>query len=147
MNYISLDTILSRGEKISPRVLYSLMHPLVERLIEMRELNKEKEKGKLNEQSILFSADFKDIVVTSSSQQESENVRDWGQIILKVTKQIGYEDKRLVKLATNCVDGKITTFEELHLQLERRVNHSIYKLLLALIIMGLIAMAILHFLF
>jgi hypothetical protein len=117
------------------------MHPLVERLMEESEL----EKGKLSEQSILFTDDYNEFKITSASENEEENVKAWGEIILKVSKQLGYKDKRLVKLATSCVEGEITTLTDLHLQLERRVNHSIYIILLAIIIFGLALMAINHF--
>ena len=146
MDSVTLNDILSRGEKLSPRVLYLLMHPLVELLMAWRE-NEEHENERLNEDSIVFSSDFNEIAVTSASDDESVNLQDWGRILSKVLQHISYHDKRLEKIASSCVNGKITSLDELHLQLERRVNHSIYKIIIAVIFIGLLLMAILKYIF
>lgn len=146
MNYISLETILSRGEKVSPRVLYKLLHPLVEQLIEMRDSGNVSNNGQLTTKSIIFSPDYKNVEVFSVSANEQKNIKDWGDIILKVISQVGYNDKRLNMIAGDCITGKIDSLEELHLQLERRINRSIYKLIIAIVLLGLAIMAIINFL-
>ena len=146
MDSVTLNEILSRGEKLSPRVLYLLMHPLVELLMAWRE-NEEYKNGRLSEDSIVFSADFNEIAVTSASNDESVNLQDWGRILSKVLQHISYRDKRLEKIASSCVNGKIISLDELHLQLERRVNRSIYKIIIAVIFIGLLLMAILKYIF
>ena len=146
MNYISLETILSRGEKVSPRVLYKLLHPLVEQLIEIRDSDNISKNGQLTPKSIIFTSDYKKIEVFSASINEQNNIKDWGDIILKVISQVGYNDKRLNMIAGDCITGKIDSLEELHLQLERRINSSIYKLIIAIVLLGLTIMAIINFL-
>ena len=146
MNYISLETILSRGEKVSPRVLYKLLHPLVEQLIEIRDSDNISKNGQLTSKSIIFTSDYKNIEVFSASVNEQKNIKDWGDIILKVISQVGYNDKRLNMIAGDCITGKIDSLEELHLQLERRINRSIYKLIIAIVLLGLAIMAIINFL-
>ena len=146
MNYISLETILSRGEKVSPRVLYKLLHPLVEQLIEIRDSDNISKNGQLTPKSIIFTSDYKKIEVFSASINEQKNIKDWGDIILKVISQVGYNDKRLNMIAGDCITGKIDSLEELHLQLERRINRSIYKLIIAIVLLGLAIMAIINFL-
>ncbi len=146
MNYISLETILSRGEKVSPRVLYKLLHPLVEQLIEIRDSDNISKNGQLTPKSIIFTSDYKKIEVFSASANEQKNIKDWGDIILKVISQVGYNDKRLNMIAGDCITGKIDSLEELHLQLERRINRSIYKLIIAIVLLGLAIMAIINFL-
>ncbi len=146
MNYISLETILSRGETFSPRVLYKLLHPLVEQLIEMRDSGNVSNNGQLTTKSIIFSPDYKNVEVFSVSANEQKNIKDWGDIILKVISQVGYNDKRLNMIAGDCITGKIDSLEELHLQLERRINRSIYKLIIAIVLLGLAIMAIINFL-
>ena len=146
MNYISLETILSRGEKVSPRVLYKLLHPLVEQLIEIRNSDNISKNGQLTSKSIIFTSDYKNIEVFSASVNEQKNIKDWGDIILKVISQVGYNDKRLNMIAGDCITGKIDSLEELHLQLERRINRSIYKLIIAIVLLGLAIMAIINFL-
>ena len=146
MNYISLETILSRGEKVSPRVLYKLLHPLVEQLIEIRDSDNISKNGQLTPKSIIFTSDYKKIEVFSASINEQNNIKDWGDIILKVISQVGYNDKRLNMIAGDCITGKIDSLEELHLQLERRINRSIYKLIIAIVLLGLAIMAIINFL-
>ena len=146
MNYISLETILSRGEKVSPRVLYKLLHPLVEQLIEIRDSDNISNNGQLTTKSIIFSPDYKNVEVFSVSANEQKNIKDWGDIILKVISQVGYNDKRLNMIAGDCITGKIDSLEELHLQLERRINRSIYKLIIAIVLLGLAIMAIINFL-
>ena len=146
MNYISLETILSRGEKVSPRVLYKLLHPLVEQLIEIRDSDNISKNGQLTPKSIIFTSDYKKIEVFSASANEQKNIKDWGDIILKVISQVGYNDKRLKIIAGDCMAGNIDSLEELHLQLERRINRSIYKLIIAIVVLGLAIMAIMHFL-
>lgn len=146
MNYISLETILSRGEKVSPRVLYKLLHPLVEQLIEIRDSDNILKNGQLTPKSIIFTSDYKKIEVFSASANEQKNIKDWGDIILKVISQVGYNDKRLNMIAGDCITGKIDSLEELHLQLERRINRSIYKLIIAIVLLGLAIMAIINFL-
>ena len=146
MNYISLETILSRGEKVSPRVLYKLLHPLVEQLIEIRDSDNISKNGQLTPKSIIFTSDYKKIEVFSASANEQKNIKDWGDIILKVISQVGHNDKRLNMIAGDCITGKIDSLEELHLQLERRINRSIYKLIIAIVLLGLATMAIINFL-
>ena len=146
MNNISLETILSRGEKVSPRVLYKLLHPLVEQLIEIRNSDNISKNGQLTPKSIIFTSDYKKIEVFSASANEQKNIKDWGDIILKVISQVGYNDKRLNMIAGDCITGKIDSLEELHLQLERRINRSIYKLIIAIVLLGLAIMAIINFL-
>ena len=146
MNYISLETILSRGEKVSPRVLYKLLHPLIEQLIEIRDSDNILKNGQLTSKSIIFTSDYKNIEVFSASVNEQKNIKDWGDIILKVISQVGYNDKRLNMIASDCITGKIDSLEELHLQLERRINRSIYKLIIAIVLLGLAIMAIINFL-
>ena len=146
MNNISLETILSRGEKVSPRVLYKLLHPLIEQLIEIRNSDNISKNGQLTPKSIIFTSDYKKIEVFSASANEQKNIKDWGDIILKVISQVGYNDKRLNMIAGDCITGKIDSLEELHLQLERRINRSIYKLIIAIVLLGLAIMAIINFL-
>lgn len=146
MNYVSLETILSRGEKVSPRVLYKLLHPLVEQLIEIRDSDNMSKNGQLTPKSIIFSSDYKNVEVFSASANEQKNIKDWGDIILKVINQVGYNDKRLNLIAGDCITGNIDSLEELHLQLERRINRSIYKLIIAIVLFGLAIMAIINFL-
>lgn len=146
MNYISLETILSRGEKVSPRVLYKLLHPLVEQLIEMRDSGDAMKNGQLTAKSIVFTPDYNSVEVFSASDNEQQNIKDWGDIIFKVIDRVGYNDKRLKIIAGDCMAGNIDSLEELHLQLERRINRSIYKLIIAIVLLGLAIMAIMHFL-
>lgn len=146
MNYISLETILSRGEKVSPRVLYKLLHPVVEQLIDVRDSGDATKTGRLTAKSIVFTPDFKSVEVFSASANEQQNVMDWGDIILKVVDRVGYTDKRLKIIAGDCMAGNIDSLEELHLALERRINRSIYKLIIGIVLIGLAIMAILHFL-
>lgn len=143
--FISLNDILARGEYSSSRVLYALMHPLVEHLIEMQN-DSETRDGALTIDSIYFSPNLKQIVVTSTSDNESENVRNWGIIISRVIGLLHHRDKRLLNIAARCSDGEIATLGELHLQLERRISYAIYHILLFIIILGLIVMGIIHFL-
>ena len=143
--FISLNDILARGEYSSSRVLYALMHPLVEHLIEMQN-DSETRDGALTIDSIYFSPNLKKIVVTSASDNESENVRNWGNLILIVLETVNHRDKMLRNIAARCSDGEIATLGELHLQLERRISYAIYHILLFIIILGLIVMGIIHFL-
>lgn len=142
---ISLNDILARGEYSSSRVLYALMHPLVEHLIEMQN-DSETRDGALTIDSIYFSPNLKKIFVTSASDNESENVRNWGNLILIVLEKVNHRDKMLRNIAARCSDGEIATLGELHLQLERRISYAIYHILLFIIILGLIVMGIIHFL-
>lgn len=142
---ISLNDILARGEYSSSRVLYALMHPLVEHLIEMQN-DSETRDGALTIDSIYFSPNLKKIFVTSASDNESENVRNWGNLILIVLETVNHRDKMLRNIAARCSDGEIATLGELHLQLERRISYAIYHILLFIIILGLIVMGIIHFL-
>lgn len=144
MDYISLETILSRGEIISPRVLYLLLHPLVECLMELRDNANVDEKWQLSTDSIVFSTDFKAIKVLKAGN-EVDNIINWGHIILTVVNRVGYNDRRLKAIATDCVEGNIGTLEELHLILERRVSRSIYYFLIFIVLMGLAIMAIMNF--
>lgn len=82
----------------------------------------------------------------SASTSEQLNIKDWGEIILQVIDHAGYTDKRLAALATSCVAGQVDSLEQLHLMLERRVNHSIYILLIIIVVAGLAIMAIMNFL-
>ena len=143
--FISLNDILARGEYSSSRVLYALMHPLVEHLIEMQN-DSETRDGALTIDSIYFSPNLKKIVVTSASDNESENVINWGNLILIVLETVNHRDKMLRNIAARCSDGEIATLGELHLQLERRISYAIYHILLFIIILGLIVMGIIHFL-
>ena len=143
--FISLNDILARGEYSSSRVLYALMHPLVEHLIEMQN-DSETRDGALTIDSIYFSPNLKKIVVTSASDNESENVINWGNLILIVLETVNHRDKMLRNIAARCSDGEIATLGELHLQLERRISYAIYYILLFIIILGLIVMGIIHFL-
>ncbi len=143
--FISLNDILARGEYSSSRVLYALMHPLVEHLIEMHN-DSETRDGALTIDYIYFSPNLKKIVVTSASDNESENVRNWGNLILIVLETVNHRDKMLRNIAARCSDGEIATLGELHLQLERRISYAIYHILLFIIILGLIVMGIIHFL-
>lgn len=143
--FISLNDILARGEYSSSRVLYALMHPLVEHLIEMQN-DSETRDGALTIDSIYFSPNLKKIFVTSASDNESENVRNWGNLILIVLEKVNHRDKMLRNIAARCSDGEIATLGELHLQLERRISYAIYHILLFIIILGLIVMGIIHFL-
>ncbi len=143
--FISLNDILARGEYSSSRVLYALMHPLVEHLIEMQN-DSETRDGALTIDSIYFSPNLKKIFVTSASDNESENVRNWGNLILIVLETVNHRDKMLRNIAARCSDGEIATLGELHLQLERRISYAIYHILLFIIILGLIVMGIIHFL-
>ena len=140
-----MNDILARGEYSSSRVLYALMHPLVEHLIEMQN-DSEKRQGALTIDSISFSPNLKQIFVTSASDNESENVRNWGNLILIVLEKVNHRDKMLRNIAARCSDGEIATLGELHLQLERRISYAIYHILLFIIILGLIVMGIIHFL-
>lgn len=142
---ISLNDILARGEYSSSRVLYALMHPLVEHLIEMQN-DSETRDGALTIDSIYFSPNLKKIFVTSASDNESENVRNWGNLILIVLETVNHRNKMLRNIAARCSDGEIATLGELHLQLERRISYAIYHILLFIIILGLIVMGIIHFL-
>lgn len=143
--FISLNDILARGEYSSSRVLYALMHPLVEHLIEMQN-DSDTRNGALTIYSIYFSPNLKQIFVTSASDNESENVRNWGNLILIVLETVNHRDKMLRNIAARCSDGEIATLGELHLQLERRISYAIYHILLFIIILGLIVMGIIHFL-
>lgn len=143
--FISLNDILARGEYSSSRVLYALMHPLVEHLIEMQN-DSEMRDGALTIDSIYFSPNLKQIVVTSASDNESENVRNWGNLILIVLEKVNHRDKMLRNIAARCSSGEIAKLGELHLQLERRISYAIYHILLFIIILGLIVMGIIHFL-
>lgn len=145
MELITLNTLLARGGKISPRVFYLLMHPLVEQLIEHEstsDLSKDDINSHLTADDIAFSPTLDQVVVMRSSDDEGDNVRQWGNIMLAALERVGYHDKRLQALATRCACGEVTTLSELHLLLERRVNRSIYKFLLIIIAVGLSIMAI-----
>ena len=122
-----------------------MMHPLVEFLIEVRDGGEVLGNGHLTQDDIFLSHDYKDFKVLNCSANEEENIKIWGHIILKITDSVGYDDKRLKIIGNECVDGKITSLEDLHLQLERRINSSIYKWLTFIILLGLATMAIIHF--
>lgn len=146
LELISLNEILTRGEYSSSRVLYALMHPLVEHLIEIQN-DSETRSGTLSIDSIKLSPDLKQISVTSASDSESENVKNWGIIIIRVLELLNHKDKIISNIADRCRDGEITTLGELHLQLERRISYAIYHILLFIIVLGLIIMGIIQFLF
>lgn len=145
MEFYTLNTLLARdGGKLPSRALYMLMHPLVEILMEWRDDGIELENVVLNEDTIAFSSDYKNIQVLAASSNEQENVAGWGKVWLNIINTTGSE-KSLEKIARQCVEGEITTLEELHLALERKVNRFIYKLLLVIILVGLAILAIMHF--
>ncbi len=123
------------------------MHPLVELLISSRDDDSDiiQENRHLNEESILFLQNYNDFKVLGISNDEGENIKDWGHVILKVADHLGYNDKRLKTIANDCINGEINSLEELHLQLERRINRPIYKWLIAVILLGLAIMAIMRF--
>lgn len=143
-NFIPLNDILTRGEYSSSRVLYALLHPLVEQLMTIQDSDYQ-ENGSLTIDSIYLSPNMKDVDVRSASASESKNVSDWGAIVLDVMKQINSNDKKLTKIANDCLTGEITTLSQLHLLLERRVSHAIYIILLIIIISGLALLAFSHF--
>lgn len=143
-NLIPLNDILTRGEYSSSRVLYALLHPLVEQLMTIQDSDHQ-ENGSLTIDSIYLSPNMKDVDVRSASASESKNVSDWGTIVLDVMKQINSNDKKLAKIANDCLTGEITTLSQLHLLLERRVSHAIYIILLIIIISGLALLAFSHF--
>lgn len=143
-NFIPLNDILTRGEYSSSRVLYALLHPLVEQLMTIQDSDHQ-ENGSLTIDSIYLSPNMKDVDVRSASASESKNVSDWGTIVLDVMKQINSNDKKLAKIANDCLTGEITTLSQLHLLLERRVSHAIYIILLIIIISGLALLAFSHF--
>lgn len=143
-NFIPLNDILTRGEYSSSRVFYALLHPLVEQLMTIQ-YSDHQENGSLTIDSIYLSPNMKEVDVRSASASESKNVSDWGAIVLDVMKQINSNDKKLAKIANDCLTGEITTLSQLHLLLERRVSHAIYIILLIIIISGLALLAFSHF--
>ena len=143
-NFIPLNDILTRGEYSSSRVLYALLHPLVEQLMSKTCDDDSQDNGTLTIDSIYLSPSMNEVDVRSASTSESRNVSDWGAIILDVMKQINSNDKKLAKIANDCLTGEITTLSQLHLMLERRVSHAIYIILLIIIISGLALLAFSH---
>lgn len=141
MELITLNEILARdGNKISPRALYMLMQPLVEAIIEWRDTSTPLAQGTLNEDTIAFSLGYKQVCVLAASSSEQENIASWGKVWLNIITTHGKE-KGLEKIARQCITGEISTLEELHLVLERRVNKFIYKLIIAIILACLAIMA------
>ena len=143
-NFIPLNDILTRGEYSSSRVLYALLHPLVEQLMAKSQDSENHGNGALTIDSIYLSPDMNEVDVRSASTSESKNVSDWGAIVLTVMKKINSNDKKLTKIANECLNGEITTLSQLHLMLERRVSHAIYIILLIIIISGLAILAFSH---
>ena len=145
MRYLTLETLLARGENsISPRALYLLQHPLVEELIAMRD--SDNLSGTLNESSVELSEDFKKVRVTSANSSESLNIESYGALLKKAIGHSKSKSKRLAEIAEQCCNGKIDSFEQVHLLLERMVSSTIYKIIIVIILAGLAIMAsIQHF--
>ncbi len=144
MELTSLNTITRDGNKIPSRVLYLLKQPLVEALIDWRDNNSHKNEETLNSDTIFFSKDLKNIYV-SASHDEQMNIKAWGELWLGLIDKMPHL-KYVRNLAKQCVNGEIISLEDLHLQLERMVSKTIYKLLLGIIIAGLALMAAIHYL-
>ena len=145
MELETLNTLLARdGGRLPARALYMLQQPLVETLIEWRDSDDKHQCGALSEETIAFAPQCKQMSLLAASSNEQENLVSWGKMWLNVITCTGSE-KSLKKIATQCSTGEITTLEELHLALERRVNRFIYKLLLVIIIAGLAVMAAVQF--
>ena len=141
MDYEDLSTILARGERsISPRALYGLQQPLVEVLIEWRDHGNTGRQ--LTERSIEISTDGRHIKLLDASGDEAQNIADYGNILLNALHHSTLSDKRLLRIATQCASGEVANLETLHLMLERMVSSTIYKLLLAIIITGIVLLAI-----
>lgn len=144
MEICTLNTLLARdGGKLPARALYMLMQPLVELLMQWRDGGNEIANAVLNEETIAFSHNFKHIHLLNASSNEQNNVVAWGKVWLNIIATTGSE-KSIEKIAKQCAQGDITTLEELHLALERRINSFIYKLLLVIILGGLAIMAVVH---
>lgn len=141
MEFIALSTILARGEKsISPRALYQLQQPLVEALIEWRDSGKTGQK--LCEHSVEISNDGKHLRLLYASSDESENIVNYGNLLLNSIDHSTLRDKRLRNIAELCAKGDVANLETLHLMLERMVSSTIYKILLAILITGFAILAI-----
>ena len=134
---------MSRGENsISSRDLYVLQQPLVEQLIEWRDNDNGDNNSTLTVDSILLSNDGKHVKITNASSDEVANIVSYGYILLSIIDHSTLHDKRLINIAQQCADGDVGNLETLHLMLERMVSSTIYKLLLAIIIIGLTILAI-----
>lgn len=141
MELLPLNKILAREEKsISPRALYLLQQPLVEELIQWRDTGKTGQQ--LTAQSIEISDQGKQVKILDANSDESKNIVDYGNILLNVIDHSTLHDKRLRNIAQQCANGEVANLETLHLMLERMVSSSIYKILLAVIIVGIAIMAI-----
>lgn len=141
MELLPLNKILAREEKsISPRALYLLQQPLVEELIQWRDTGKTGQQ--LTAQSIEISDQGKQVKILNASSDESKNIVDYGNILLNAIDHSTLHDKRLRNIAQQCANGEVANLETLHLMLERMVSSSIYKILLAVIIVGIAIMAI-----
>ena len=129
---------MSRGENsISSRDLYALQQPLIEQLIEWRDNDNGDDSGTLTVDSILLSNDGKHVKITDANSDEVANIISYGNILLSIIDHSTLHDKRLINIAQQCADGDVGNLETLHLMLERMVSSTIYKLLLAIIIISL----------
>jgi len=147
MGYTSLNTILSRGEKVSPRVLYILMYPLLEFLTKVRDSNNEIGNGRLTEDDILLSDDYDDFKVLNTSSNEKTIIEDWINIMLKVSDKAEYKES--FKYFFNECAHKTVSLEDLHERIERlsKSDSSTYIKLIIIILVGLGIMAIINFKF
>ena len=137
---------MARGEKsISPRALYLLQQPLVEALLEWRDSDKTGQQ--LTAQSIEISSQGKQVKILDASGDEEQNIIDYGNILLSAIDHSTLHDKRLRRSAEQCSNGEVANLETLHLMLERMVSSTIYKFLIAIIVIGLVILAICHKIF
>ncbi len=141
MEFVPLDKIMARGPKsISPRALYSLLQPLVEALIEWRDSGRT---GRpLGLRSIELSSDGKHVRLVEASDDEALNIMCYGDILRYAIPYSTLSSKRLAMIALQCYHGEVANLETLHLMIERMISSFIYRLLLAVILIGVAILAI-----
>ena len=102
--------------------------------------------GGLDEECFVFSDDFSQLHITphdASTLDERGAIAAYGDVLLNCIIASPHHPKRLLAIAHDCIDGRMTSLDDLHLQLERRLSNTIY---VPIILIILVSMGVLYWL-
>ena len=140
----SVHNIITRGDgNLSPRVLYLLGQPLLEKIIDHM-ATATKLSGNINEHTVMIDDGGNNVQVTAASPIEQENIAAYGTLLLTALDHSRGRHRRLRNIASRCRDGGYSTLEEVHLDMERHISATIYVIIIACVVAGLALLAALQ---
>ncbi len=85
--------------------------------------------GAIDTTSFVFSENLHKLHIipaNDDSIDEKSAIRAYGHALMACITSSHTQPKRLIKIATDCINGHIDNFNDLHLALERRMSNTIY---------------------